>query len=85
MKEFEYIITDEVGLHARPAGLLVKMVKPMTSSVILYANGKTADATKIIAIMSLGLKKGETVKVRLEGIQEEHESEQLRRFFAKIL
>ena len=27
MKEFSYVIKDEIGLHARPAGLLVKEVK----------------------------------------------------------
>ena len=57
MESFVYTITDEVGLHARPAGLLVKEVKSMTSAVTLRAKGKSADAKKIIAVLSLGVKK----------------------------
>lgn len=46
MKTFEYTITDEVGIHARPAGLLVKECKELASSVTLTSNGKSADAEK---------------------------------------
>ena len=35
MKEFKYVITDEVGIHARPAGLLVKKAKEFTSTIII--------------------------------------------------
>ena len=48
MKTFEYTITDEVGIHARPAGLLVKECKELASSVTLTSNGKSADATAIL-------------------------------------
>jgi phosphocarrier protein HPr len=35
MKEFTYTITDPVGIHARPAGLLVKEVKKYGSTFTL--------------------------------------------------
>ncbi|HIX06097.1 MAG TPA: HPr family phosphocarrier protein [Candidatus Fournierella pullicola] len=85
METFQYTITDEVGLHARPAGLLVKQAKQMGSVITLQAKGKSADAKKIIAVMALGVKRGETVTVSLEGPQEQEEKEELSRFFAENL
>lgn len=85
METFQYTITDEVGLHARPAGLLVKQAKQMGSTITLQAKGKSADARKIIAVMALGVKQGETVIVNLEGPQEQTEKEELSRFFAENL
>lgn len=85
METFQYTITDEVGLHARPAGLLVKQAKQMNSTITLLAKGKSADAKKIIAVMALGVKRGETVTVNLEGPQEQAEKEELSRFFAENL
>ena len=35
MKQFQYTIKDELGVHARPAGLLVKLAKQYTLSLIL--------------------------------------------------
>ena len=52
MKEFTYVIKEELGLHARPAGLLVKEAKKFQSATTLAAKGKTAAAGKLIAIMS---------------------------------
>ena len=45
MKEFTYVIQDAEGLHARPAGLIVKLAQTMDSRVTLTANEKTADCT----------------------------------------
>ena len=71
MKEFTYVITDEMGIHARPAGMLVKEAKAFTSKITLEANGKTADATKLMAVMSLGVKNGAEVVIKAEGDDED--------------
>lgn len=71
MKEFTYVITDEIGIHARPAGMLVKEAKAFTSKITLEANGKSADATKLMAVMSLGVKNGAEVVIRAEGEDED--------------
>ena len=71
MKEFKYVITDEIGIHARPAGLLVKEAKQFSSKIIIEANGKSADATKLMAIMGLGVKTGAEVIIKAEGEDEE--------------
>ncbi len=71
MKEFTYVITDEIGIHARPAGMLVKEAKEFASKITLEANGKSADATKLMAVMSLGVKTGAEVVIKAEGDDED--------------
>ena len=85
MKVFQYVITDEVGIHARPAGLLVKAAKQAASQVKIEANGKSADAQKLMALMSLGVKKGQEVKVTVEGPDEEEAAGLLEQFFRENL
>ena len=85
MKQFEYVIKDEVGIHARPAGLLVKQAKKYQSRVILKKDGKSAEATKLMAIMGLGVKCGQTVEVSVEGADEESAYEEMKSFFEENL
>lgn len=70
MQKFEYTIQDPQGIHARPAGDLVKMVKEFACSVTIEKAGKTADARKIFAVMGLGAKNGETVTFTFDGEDE---------------
>ena len=55
MKSFSYTVKDELGIHARPAGMLVKEVKNFKSKVTLEKDGKVIDATRLMAVMSLSL------------------------------
>ena len=55
MKTFNYVITDEVGIHARPAGMLVKEVKNFESKVTLEKDGRVIDAGRLMAVMSMGI------------------------------
>ena len=83
MKEFTYVIKEELGLHARPAGLLVKEAKKFQSATTLAAKGKTAAAGKLIAIMSMGVKQGETVTIKVEGDDEEAAAEAIQKFLSE--
>ncbi len=85
MKKFEYVIKDEVGIHARPAGLLVKEAKNYESSILVVKDGKSAAATKLMALMGLGVKCGDTVEIQVEGADEESASEGMRAFFENNL
>lgn len=85
MKTFNYVITDEVGLHARPAGLLVKEAGKYTSDITIECKGKSADSKRIIAIMGLGVKKGDEVTVKIEGGDEEKAFTALESFFKENL
>lgn len=71
MKVFEFIITDPVGIHARPAGQLVALAKTFSSTIRISGNNKSVDGKKMIAVMSLGIKHGQTVQVQVEGADEE--------------
>lgn len=71
MKTFAYTITDETGIHARPAGELVKAAREFQSEIILESNGKKADARKIMAVMAMGVKNGQTVTVSISGADED--------------
>ena len=61
MKEFKYTITDPEGIHARPAGELVKAAKQFTSTIKLAKDGKSGDCKKIFGIMGLAVKNGQEV------------------------
>lgn len=82
MKKFEYTITDPVGIHARPAGLLVKAAKALDSTITIEkVGGKSATATKLMAVMGLGIKQGDTVSVTVEGGSEEANAAAMEQFF----
>lgn len=87
MKEFTYTITDPMGLHARPAGRLAKIVKAMDSSVTIAraGGGKSVSASRLMAIMSLGVKTHETVAVTVEGGNADENAAALERFFKENL
>ena len=80
MKSFTYTITDEVGIHARPAGLLVKECKKYGSKINIVKDGKAAAATKLMALMGLGVKCGDTVEVTFEGDDEDAAFEGVKAF-----
>lgn len=65
--EQTFILINKVGLHARPASLLVQTAARFSSSVTLTANGKTADAKRILQVLQLGAENGAEVAVRAEG------------------
>ncbi|MDD6483704.1 MAG: HPr family phosphocarrier protein [Clostridiales bacterium] len=70
MKEFQYTITDQQGIHARPAGMLVKEAAKYQSSITIEKDGKTGDAKRIFAVMALGAKCGNTITVKVDGADE---------------
>lgn len=85
MKSFVYLITDEIGIHARPAGELVKLAKEFKSTITVSANGKKAEATKLMALMGLGVKCGMQVQVDIEGDDDEEALSKIQSFFENNL
>ena len=83
MKQFQYTIKDELGVHARPAGLLVKLAKQYTSAITIEKNGKTCDMRKLMALMGMGVKQGETVTIKVEGDDEEAAAEAIQKFLSE--
>ena len=81
MKEFKYTIKDEIGIHARPAGLLVKEAGKFESKITVSKDGKSAEAKKLFGIMGLGVKCGDKVTVTAEGADEEAAAAAIEEFF----
>jgi phosphocarrier protein len=70
MVAFDYIITDELGIHARPAGILIREVRKHVSSVIFSHGEKRAAGDKLFEIMKLSVKQGNRLGVTVEGDDE---------------
>lgn len=85
MKTFSYVLTDPHGLHARPAGMLVKTVTPFVSQITVTAPTGTADGKRLMALMRLGAKQGTTLTFTLEGPDEEEAADTLLAFLRENL
>ena len=85
MKSFTYTVQDELGLHARPAGLLAKLAAGCTSTITIDNGTKKADAKRLMAIMSMGVKQGAEVTVTCEGAEEDAAAEAMEKFFKENL
>ena len=85
MKEFKYVITDPEGIHARPAGILVKQAASYQSAVKIAKGEKSADAKRIFGVMGLGVKTGEEVTITVEGADEDKAAAELEAFFKENL
>ena len=83
MKTFSYVLKDPMGLHARPAGLLVKEARKYASRITLTKNGKTVDALRLMAVMTLGCKGGDTLLVTAEGPDEEAAAQGIAQFLSE--
>ena len=83
MKTFDYTVKDELGIHARPAGLLVKQISGVKSSVTIAVKAKdrSADAKRLMAVMKMAVKQGDVVTVTIEGEDEDVVFEAIQKFF----
>lgn len=86
MKNYSYTIKDEQGIHARPAGELVKLSKAFNCEIKIGKGMSSAvDAKKIFGIMGLGAKKGDTVELSFDGEDEEKAYEAIVKFLEENL
>jgi len=85
MKTFSYTIKDEVGIHARPAGLLAKLAKTFSSTITIEKDGKSVNVTKLMMLMGMGIKCGDTVNFTVEGDDEEAAAKAIEEFMAANL
>lgn len=86
MKEFQYKIKDGVGIHARPAGLLVKEAEKFLSDIqIKMLDDRSADAKRLFALMGLGAAKDDVITVSISGEDEEVAAAAIKVFLEKNL
>ena len=70
MQKFQFKIKDPVGIHARPATVVMQEAKKFQSTIMAKCNGKTADLKRIFTIMALCAKCGDVLDVEVSGPDE---------------
>ncbi len=85
MRSFEYTVTDPVGIHARPAGMLAKKAKEFSCEITLRKGEKSALATRLMAVMGLCIKCGDLITVTLSGTDEDTACTELQAWFSQNL
>ncbi len=83
MKQFTYIIQDKLGIHARPAGLIVKLAQSCTSDIRISLKDKTVNAKTIFAVMNLNAKYHDPLIFSIEGENEQEDYEKAKAFCEK--
>ena len=64
-------ITNETGLHARPASVFVSTAAKFNSEIMLQKEDKTINAKSILGVLSLGISKGTEITLSAEGADEQ--------------
>ena len=85
MKEIKHVINDPLGMHARPAGMLVKAAAPFASKITVTAPTGSADAKRLMALMRLAAKQGMELTVTVEGADEDKAAAELQAFLTANL
>lgn len=78
MKEIEYLVTNPLGVHARPCALLAQRCVNFRSIVTVTANGKTADGRNVLELLALQVRPGDTMVLQVNGEDEEQALEAIR-------
>lgn len=82
MVTFQVTVEAEAGLHARPASVLVNKANSFKSKITITKGDKKAEAKSILNIMTLGVKKGEQIKIEVDGADEQEAAAALKQLFA---
>lgn len=85
MKELKHIIRYESGIHARPAGLLVKMLSEFSCETRVGTHLKMVDGKRVFAVMGLGLKQGDEMTLTFDGADEDAAAVRAELFLREIL
>ena len=85
MKSFTYVIKDSAGIHARPAGLLSRLAKEFSSEILVEKDKKSVNAARLMMLMGLGIKCGDTVTVTVSGKDEDAALDRIQAFFRENL
>ena len=84
MKNFTFTVEDKHGIHARPAGSIVNCAKQFESEITIKKGDKTADAKRLLAVMGIGAKCGETLEFCISGSDENEAASELHNVCLKI-
>lgn len=85
MTQFTYTVKDELGIHARPAGLLVKKLAGYACDVKISNGTREVNAKGIMGLMGLGVKQGHEVTMTFDGADEAAACADVKAFFEENL
>ena len=85
MKQFSYVVQDAMGIHARPAGQIVKLAKELKSQITIEKDGNVVGAKRLLALMKLNVLQGEKITISAEGEQENEDLQRMEVFFRENL
>lgn len=85
MKTFQYTIKEELGMHARAAGVILQLAKEFKSSIVIANKGKEGDLKKLLSVIDLDILYQDTVTVTVEGPDEDVAAEEMLAFFEENL
>ncbi len=85
MKTFQYTIREELGMHARPAGLILQLAKEFESSIVVSNKGNSGDLKRLMSVIGLDIRYQDTVTVTIEGPDEDVAAEEMLAFFKENL
>lgn len=85
MQQFTYTITNPIGIHARPAGLLVQAAKALDCTVTIQKGDRSVSAVQLFQLMSMGVQHGDTVTVTIQGGDEAAGRAAMEQFFQENL
>jgi phosphoenolpyruvate-protein phosphotransferase len=77
MKEFNFVIQNQTGLHARPAKTLANLAKTFQSSILIQHGNKQVNAKSLVSLLTLGVERGSMIYVIVEGVDEKEAGEAL--------
>ena len=85
MKTFQYTINEELGMHARAAGLILQLAKKFKSSIVIANKGNSGDLKKLLSVIDLDIQYRDTVTVTVTGPDEDVAAEEMQAFFEENL
>jgi phosphocarrier protein len=85
MKEIKYILKDPLGIHARPAGQMVRLAGKYKCDIQIGSANKMVNAKRIIGVMALTLKCGDEVTLTFSGEDEEEAAAAIEKFISENL
>lgn len=80
MKQFDFVVQTSVGIHARPAMMLVNIARKFQSDIKVSYNGNNADAKNIVGLLMLHANQGAEVTFFIDGVDEEEASKTIQEF-----
>ncbi len=81
MQSREIVVTNKLGVHARPAGMIVDLTGKSKSDITLEYEGNKVNAKSILNVMMLAITPGSTVKFIANGEDEKQILDQLEQLF----